>query len=565
MSSDQSNSNPPSSSSNTDAGDKVSRPTPDMAHAAAPTVKPRRTTRISWIWLVPLVAVVVGLSLLVRGWLSVGPVVTISFESAEGLEVGQTKIRYKDVVVGVVKDIRIAEDRSNVLVKAQLNRDGARFYTQESARYWVVRPRLGLSGVSGLGTLLSGAYISVDAPKDLQEGERVTFFKGLETPPEVTTGQAGRRVTLITKDLGSLDIGSPVYFRRIPVGRIIGYELSKDGRQVNVQAFIDAPHDRFVTADTRFWNVSGINLSLDASGVEISTGSLAAIIAGGVSFDSVNPFNSQPAPEDSTFVLADSEDQAMAEPDGPPFRIDMIFRQSVRGLKVGAPIDFRGMELGEVYDIDLEFDEGEKRFHVLVKAHLYPLRFGGAYDRLSDEQKADSYPAPHLLSPLIKHGLRGQIKAANLLTGQQYIAFDFIQDAEPVTVDSKAYPLVVPTVTGSFDKLQEQLGNVVAKIDKIPLDQIGRDLQASLASLHRMLDGLSDVGPQVSGTLKALQATLNRLDSMLEADSPISTGLEDSLRELQSAAKSLRALGDYLQTHPSALIRGRPADVLPAP
>lgn len=552
MSSDHDSSKPASS---TDTANPASPPQPN--------IKPRRATRISWIWLVPLVAVLVGLSLLVRGWLSVGPVVTISFESAQGLEIGQTKVRYKDVVVGVVKDIRISEDRSGVLVKAQLNRDGARYYTQESARYWVVRPRLGLSGVSGLGTLLSGAYISVDAPKKLAGKGTVTVFEGLETPPEITSGREGRRVTLRTKDLGSLDIGSPIYYRRIRVGRVVGYNLAEDGRTVDVQAFIDAPNDRFITEDTRFWNISGVNLSLGASGVEVKTGSLASVIVGGIAFASVNPFNTAPAPEGTTFTLANTETEAMAEPDGPPFRVDMVFRQSVRGLKLGAPVDFRGMELGEVYDIDLEFNEEEKRFHVLVKAHLYPLRFGGAYDRLSDEQKAESYPAHHLLGPLIKHGLRAQIKAANLLTGQQYISLDFVQDAEPVEPGSQVDTLVVPTVTGSFDKLQEQLSGIVAKVDKIPFDGIGQDLQASLASLHRLLEGLGDVGPQLGSTLKALQGSLGKLDGMLDADSPMNSGLEGTMRELQSAAKSLRALGDYLQTHPSALIRGRSADVLP--
>ena len=533
--------------------------------APPPNVKPRRKTGISWIWLVPLVAVLVGLSLLVRGWLSVGPVVTISFESAEGLEVGQTKIRYRDVVVGVVKDIRISEDRSTVLVKAQLNRDGARYYTQESARYWVVRPRLGASGVSGLGTLLSGAYISVDAPREVSSDKEVTTFKGLEIPPEITSNREGRRITLLTKDLGTLDIGSPVYFRRIKVGQVIGYSLADDGRMVSVQIFIDAPNDRFITEDTRFWNISGIDMSLGASGVEVKTGSLVSVLAGGIAFASVNPFNTMPAPEQVTFTLADSESEAMAEPDGPPFRVDMVFRQSVRGLKLGAPVDFRGMQLGEVYDIDLEFDEKEKRFYVLVKAHLYPLRFGGAYERLSDEQKAERYPAPALLGPLVKHGLRAQIKAANLLTGQQYISLDFVSDAEPVELDPDANPMLVPTVTGSFDKLQEQLSSVVAKIDAVPFDGIGKELQASLASLHRLLDGLDGLGPQLGGTLKAAQQSLQRVERMLDDDSPMNAGLESTLRELSSAAKSLRALGDYLQTHPSALIRGRPADALPAP
>lgn len=531
--------------------------------AATPNVQRRRQTRISWIWLVPLVAVLVGCSLLVREWLSVGPVVTISFTSAEGLEVGQTKIRYKDVVVGVVKSMSISEDRSTVLVRAQLNRDGSHFYTQKSARYWVVRPRLGLSGVSGLGTLLSGAYISVDAPKELDHGDAVTFFEGLEHPPELTSGREGRRITLLTGDLGSLEIGSPVYFRRIRVGTVISYSLSDSGRTVNVQVFVDAPYDRFITADTRFWNISGINVSLGTSGVEVKTGSLASVVAGGIAFASAKPLNTVPAPEGAEFVLADTEVQAMAEPDGPPFRVDMVFRQSVRGLAIGAPVDFRGMELGEVYDIDLEFDEDEKRFHVLVKAHLYPLRFGGAYDRLSDEHKALSYPAYALLGPMIKHGMRAQIKAANLLTGQQYISLDFVRDAEPVQIDPASRPLLVPTVPGSFDKLQEQLGNVVAKIDALPLGQIGKNLQDSLASLNRVLKGLDGVGPQLGTTLKAAQQSLKKIDQMLDEDGPVGVGLDDTLRELQSAARSLRALGDYIQTHPSALIRGRPGDVLP--
>lgn len=528
-----------------------------------PNVKSKRKASISWIWLVPFVAVLVGLSLLVRGWLSVGPVITISFESASGLEVGQTKIRYRDVVVGAVKDISISEDRTTVLVKAQLDRDGSEFYTQESARYWVVRPQVGLSGVTGLGTLISGAYISVDAPKETDKKDEVTFFKGLETIPEITSGREGRRVTLMTSDLGSLDIGSPVYYRLIRAGRIIGYSLADDGRKVNVQAFIDAPYDQFITDDTRFWNVSGINMTLGTSGVEVRTGSLTSVMMGGIAFTSVNPFNTAQAPEGAVFTLANSEAEALAEADGPPFRVDMVFRQSVRGLKVGAAVDFRGMELGEVYDIDLEFDEVEKRFHVLVKMHLYPFRFGGAFDRLSDEDKAKLYPAHALLGPMIKHGLRGQIKAANLLTGQQYISLDFIRDAEPVEIDPESNPLVMPTVVGSFDKLQEQLSGIVAKLDAVPFEGIGKDLQSSLASLHRLLEQLGKTAPQLTSTLKAAQESLQRADKLLEADSPMNAGLSDTMSELQSAAKSLRALGDYLQTHPSALIRGRTADVLP--
>lgn len=529
-----------------------------------PHVKSRRESRISWIWLVPLIAAIVGASLLVRNWLHTGPSVTISFESAEGLEVGQTKIRYKDVVIGLVTDIRVAEDRSKVLVKAELNRDGSSYITQEGTRFWVVRPRLAIGGVSGLGTLLSGAYISVDADQSKNGGEPVYEFEGLEKPPEITSGRPGTRFTLSSTELGSLEIGSPVYYRRIQVGSIIGYNLDETGKSVNIQVFIDAPNDKFVTADTRFWNASGINLSLDADGFNVQTGSIISVIAGGVAFASANEFNTEPAEANTVFKLAETQGQAMADPDGPAFPIELHFQQSVRGLKVGAPVDFRGLELGKVIDIDLEFNKQTKRFYALVKAELYPLRFGAVYERLMKLDPEAQYPGAALLGPLISHGLRAQVRPANLLTGQQYVALDFFPDAESVQFDVKRVPAVLPTVAGSFDRLQQQISSVVTKLDAIPFEGISADLRDSLGSAAKLLGRLEkDVAPQTSALLKTAQRSLAKVDRLLADDSPMSGNIDQTLREISSAAKSLRALADYLQTHPTALIRGRAPDALP--
>ncbi|MEO6958361.1 MAG: MlaD family protein, partial [Burkholderiaceae bacterium] len=319
--------------------DSTPEPEGQMAPLAQPTVKPKRETRISWIWLVPLIAALIGLSLVVKTWLHTGPDVTISFESAEGIEAGQTKVRYRDVVVGLVTGIHVSSDRKKVLVRAELNRNDAEFLTQEGARYWVVRPRLGASGVSGLGTLLSGAYIGVDAPESSVPGKSAYSFVGLEKPPEVASGRPGTRFTLNSPDLGSLEVGSPVYYRRIQVGRVVGYDLNPNGSSVDIQIFVDAPNDQFVTLDARFWNSSGINFSLSADGLTVQTGSLAAVIAGGVSFVSVHDGNTTRAPRDTVFALNRTQEQALADPDGPPFPIELRFRQSVRGLKVGAPVD----------------------------------------------------------------------------------------------------------------------------------------------------------------------------------------------------------------------------------
>lgn len=537
--------------------------------APAPIVTPKRQTRISWIWLIPLLAAAIGVSLLVKDWLRIGPVVTVSFESAEGLEAGQTKVRYKDVTIGIVKDIHVSEDRHRVLVHIELSHDGSSYITRKGTRFWVVRPRLGVSGVSGLGTLLSGAYIAVDTARESDASKSTSKakydFVGLEKPPEITSDRPGRRFTLTTPDLGSLEIGSPVYFRRIQVGRVIGYDLDPKGRDVHVQVFIDAPNDKFVTNATRFWYVSGVNISLSAEGFVVQTGSLASVLAGGIAFASVEDEpDVKPSAADSVFPISATQAEAMAEPDGTPFRLDMVFEQSVRGLKIGAPVDFHGMDLGKVYDIDLEFNPKIKRFVVLVKTRLYPSRFGQAYQDLFTASEKEGYEGQALLGPLVKHGLRAQIRSANLLTGQQYIALDFFPNAPPVEFDSTAVPVVLPTIAGSFDHLQQQISSIVTKLDAVPFDGISQDLRASLKSLTKLMNRLqTEVTPQATATLKAAQQSLGRVNSMLADDSPLNGNLEQTLRELGDAAKSLRALADYLQTHPSALLRGRAADVLP--
>lgn len=527
-----------------------------------PEVKSRSQSRISWIWLLPLVAALVGGSLLVRGWLHMGPTITIKFESAEGLEVGQTKIRYKDVVIGVVTDIKVTPDRSKVIVSAELNREGSEYITQEDSRFWVVRPRLGISGVSGLGTLVSGAYISVDAAETTNGDDPVYDFEGLEKPPEIISGRPGSRFTLFAPNLGSLEIGSPVYYRRIEVGRIIGYDLDPNGDQVNIQVFIDAPNDKFVTKDTRFWNVSGVNLTLSADGFNVETGSLVSMLAGGVAFalpEHLLMEESEPAKPDTRFELASTFAQAMSDPDGPAFPIELHFYQSVRGLKVGAPVDFRGLELGEVYDIDLEFDSDSKRFFALVRIRLYPLRFGEVYERLVKlNPGTTSYPGAALLGPMVQHGLRGQIRASNLLTGQQYVALDFFPDADPVEFDTEKRPAIIPTIAGSFDRLQQQISSIVSKLDAVPFDKIGTELHGSLEAARKLLDRLeTQVAPEASGMLKSARDSLNQLNDLLADNSPMNNNIERTMRELSNAAKSLRALADYLQTHPTALIRGR--------
>lgn len=541
--------------------------------AAEPVIRPGRSLRWSWVWLVPLLALAVGLSLLASAWVRNGPVITISFLSAAGVEAGQTKLRYRDVVVGDVSDVRVAGDRQHVLVDVQLRREGSEYITQKDSKFWIVRPQVSLAGVSGLDTLLSGVYIDVDAPITRPKGDQVRTFEGLSNPPEVLSGQVGTRFVLQADSLGSLRVGSRIHYRRIEVGRVVSYDMAPDGRSVNLHVFVEAPYDRYVTPDTRFWNDSGVDLSVSTDGVQMRTSGLSAILNGGIAFaqaDESSSFDgvvdSAPAAAGSTYRLFGTRDEALADPDGDPVPIELRFDQSVRGLRVGADVDFRGMSIGKVVDIDLEFDRERRRFYSRVRAQLYPMRFSDAYRQLNDA--SGGLQGEALLIPLIERGLRAQLRTASLLTGQQYVALDFFPGeahaAPEIPGDLSSHKgFLVPTVRGDFDRLQGQLGNIVAKLDKVPIEDIGRDLRGSLEALNRLLRRLdTQVAPQATRALSSASASLDRVGAVLAPDAPLLGGLRDTLGELDRAARALRLLSETLQARPDALIRGRAPDEL---
>ena len=523
----------------------------------------RRRLGASLIWLVPILAAVVGLSLVVHSWLQAGPHITIAFQSAEGLDAGKTPVKYKNVVIGKVIHIRLSEDRSQVLVTVALDKS-AEGFARADTRFWVVRPRIGLGGVSGVDTLLSGAFIGADVGTSK---EPRYDFKGLENPPAVTHGAPGKSFVLHADDLGSLDIGSPLYFRRIQVGRVASYDLDKDGKGVTFTIFVDGPYDRFVTRSSRFWNASGLDVSLGANGLKVNTQSLATVLAGGVAFqDPPGPHDATPAQEGASYRLFDDRTTAMAPPDGPPQYIRMRFDQSLRGLAVDAPVEFLGINIGRVVSINMDYDARRERFPVTVGAVVYPQRLGRAYDKLvalAQETHGSPDLAP-IMGKLVAHGLRAQARTGNLLTGQLYIALDFLPRAAKVSFDPTARPLEIPTAPGSFDKLQEQLAEIVDKIHKVPFDRIGEHLDQTLADLDGTLKIVNGrVLPEFNGTLQDARRTLGHTDNALAPDSPLQQNLQGTLQELQRMARSLRVLTDYLGTHPEALIRGRRND--PAP
>ena len=531
-----------------------------------PSVRPEiraRKARISLVWLVPIVAGLIGLSMVVHDLLNVGPKVTVSFLTAEGLEVNKTQVKYKNVVIGMVTDIALSEDRTHVLATIELNKT-ATLFTHAETQYWVVRPRIGAQGVSGVDTLLSGAFINADPGKSEKIEKN---FTGLETPPSVTFGEKGKRFMLHTEDLGSLDIGSPVYLRRIRVGQVVAYELAKDGKGVDIEIFINSPNDQYVLTDSRFWNASGVDVTVGADGLKVATQSLASIISGGIAFrePKYSP-DAKPAEVNATFKIFEDQTTALAPPDGEPRYIRMRFQQSLRGLAVNAPIDFLGVNIGRVVSVDLEYDPKTQTFPGVVGAVIYPQRLGAAHDMLQglagegdiEEQSA------RVLDGLVRHGLRAQARTGNLLTGQLYIAMDFDSKAPKVAFDATARPLEIPTVPGSFDKLQEQLQGFVDKLSKLPIDALVSNLNGSLSELQKTMKTVNgEVLPQVRGTLQQAQKTLGTANDTLSDDSPARQQLGQTMDEVQRTARSVRVLTDFLSCHPESLIRGRTGGAAP--
>ncbi len=524
--------------------------------AVGASLSRNRRFGVSAVWLVPLLAGVIGLSLLISGTLSKGPRIFITFHSAEGVEAHKTKVKVRNVVIGEVSAVVLNKDRTGVVATVDLDADAGAF-TAEDSLFWVVRPRIGATGVSGVDTLLSGPFIAADSGTS---GQTDKHFVGLETPPPVTYGTKGTRFTLHAGDLGSLEVGSPVYYRRIQVGQIAAFHLSADGKGVDAEVFINAPNDRFVTTDTRFWNASGVGMTLDADGLRIKTESVSTILAGGVAF--VEPDYSTNAPraaEHARFTLFDDQQKALSPPDGEPGYIHMIFSQSLRGLEVNSPVEFMGITLGRVVSVDLDYDAASKSFTSIVGALIYPDRLGMANEKIVKTLGVtDDARTAQLIADFVKRGLRAQPRSESLLTGQLYISLGFIANAAPVPFDVSAQPLIIPTVPGELEKMQEQVQQIIDKVSNVPVQEIADNLNGSLGEAQKTFGLFNEqVMPELHGVLLQSRSTMEVAGAALAEDSPVRQQIDRTIDDVQRMARSVRVLTDYLSRNPEALIRGR--------
>jgi paraquat-inducible protein B len=553
--------------------------------AALAEAKVGRSRRISAFWIIPIVA---GL---IAAWLAwdtlsrQGPTITISFQGAEGLQAGQSQLKYREITLGTVKELRLAPNHDHVLVKVATTRQAVPLLT-EGTEFWVVKPRLFAGNLSGFETLLSGSYIGM-LPGRTKKAQR--DFTGRENPPVLTSDVPGHTFLLKADRLGSITLGSPVFFRDFDVGEVLGWDLGDMAKNVTIHAFVRAPFDKYVRDDSRFWNASGLDVKLGGSGVEVEVQSLRALLLGGVAFETPEGNQSSASAENHLFPLFAGKEAALAASYTRKVPFVAYFPGSVRGLAPGAEVTMHGLKIGQVTGVRLAYDPAKQALVAPVQFEVQPERFLGVGKRIYANPREG-------VDELVKRGLRATLQSANLLTGQMMVALDFVPNAPAATVAMQGDAFVLPTVdTGGFSGIEASASELLRKVNTVPLDQIGRNLNDMTAGLNELANGpqlkqaLTSLNTLLASTqntvrdlnagvapaarrLPALTASLEKLlkdtnHTLLSVDSAygdntrFSRELDRSLAQLNDTLRSLEALSDLLTRHPEALVRGRAGGV----
>lgn len=547
----------------------------------------RRSRHVPVIWAIPLLAIAIG------GWLAWdtfskrGPAITISFVSAEGLQAGQSQLKFKDIVLGTVQSLTLTPDHTRVLVKIATTRQAEPLLTEQTI-FWVVKPRLFAGNVSGLDTLVSGSYVGMLPAQT--EGKRQLEFTGREDPPVLEANVPGTTFLLKASRIGSISLGSPVYYRDIAVGEVLGWDIGDMAASVTIRAFVREPFDKYVRDDSRFWNASGVSVKLGAGGVELQLESLRAILLGGIAFDTpteeVRTASSSAAGHE--FPLFQDRDTARAASYSRKIPVVSYFAGSVRGLEAGSEVTMHGLVVGHVTSVELVYDAAKDAIVAPVHFEVEPERILGVGAKSVFNTPAEAVTA------VVKRGMRASLQSASLITGQQMVALDFVHDAPPAAVTMDGSDFVLPTTEGGgFAGLQASASALLDKVNTIPFKQIGDNLDGILRSTNNVASGpeikkaltdlsstISDVKnlvaqldsgmspalQQLPGIASGLQKTMtsvNKLSLSLENgygnNTQFNRDLERLLVQVNDALRSIRSLADLLARHPEALIKGRPA------
>ncbi|MEM6675021.1 MAG: MlaD family protein [Planctomycetota bacterium] len=522
----------------------------ERAAEALPRAVVRESRRISIVWLIPVVAALSGGFLAWKAINEKGPTITIVFDSAEGLESEKTKIRYRDVEVGVVESIGFNEDLSKVEATASLAKWIEPYLTSET-NFWVVTARVSAGEVSGLGTLLGGAYIGMEPSR---AGPPERSFVGAPKPPLVASEEEGSFFRLRSEDAGMLGIGAPVYFRSLEVGRLVEEVLDESGEFFSMEIFVKAPHDQRITTSTLFWNASGIDATFSPDGLQLNSPSVVSMLVGGIQFGRSPSGDVGVDPgEDDVFKLWPSKTKAMEPHYVEKTRYLLRFGGSVAGLRKGAPVEFRGIPIGQVVDITLQYDfeAGEMQIPVLIETE--PERIQRIGEPSPGETQEDRVQA------LVEQGLRARLVSESLLTGALKVELEMVENAAPARILFDREIPEFPTAPAALEGITDSLANTLARIEEVPLEEIGRKVDRLLGELESVANQVNrEITPSLTESLAALRSALQSTESMLGPESGTQQEVEQIMREVRAASRSLRILAERLEKHPEELLRGKP-------
>jgi len=514
--------------------------------------------RISGIWFIPLLALVLGLYMVVHNWMTEGPEIEIAFKTATGLAEGKTKVKYRNVDMGLVEEVRLNDDFDGVIAKVKLDRQVLPLL-REDTRFWVVTARVGAGSISGLDTLLSGAYIQL-APGSGKAGARK--FSALEKPPLTPNDAPGLRLQLTSDRASSVSAGDTLLYKGYKVGRVESMEFNPSDRKVRYVIFVDAPYHELVNSATRFWDVSGVSLSAGADGFKIETGSVDTVLLGGVSFDVPEGLqDGDPVEPNTDFKLYTAYEEILKNPYRHGIHYVVSFNQSIKGLSPGAPVEFRGIPMGRVERILLKelmqrnVKQGLKGegTDIPVLIYLEPARLALPDSKASIEAMKESIAAG------VTNGMRASLESGSILTGAKYVNINFFEDVEEASLGSFMEYTTIPTLETGLGQLEQKLTAIMDKINNLPLeDTVGgandaiATLNETLGSLNTVIQsqGIQQLPQQLDQTLQELRKTLNGLSPGSEVYQSINAALLRLNRTLGNLEKVTNTLADQ----PNSLI-----------
>jgi len=516
--------------------------------------------RFSTVWIVPIVALIIGAVLIYQSFSQRGPTIQISFKSAAGITAGKSVVKYKDMEVGKVKDVRFNDDLQSVIVTAELNKE-MKPYLTDKTRFWVVHARLSANSVEGLDTLISGAYIGMEPQKN---GRPTSTFQGLQNPPVLVDGSKGKRFILEADDRGSLQQGSPVYYKKLQAGTVISTKLSPDGKKVLIEIFVRKPYSDLITDTTHFWDSSGIDATIGPDGVEIRTASLTAILSGGISFDNFQAFGrGKSVQAGHHFILFKDRKEAQKITYTRELYFWVYFQDSIRGLKEGAAVEFRGVKIGEVVNFFLVGDAKTAQFKIPVLIKIEPERF-----TIEGREKNASIGLDEkIFANLVAKGLRAQLQSSSLITGNLLIDLNFYPDAEPAKIHKENGLYVIPSIPATLETLKSNLQSILERVAAIPFEEIGKKIDTILSQLKdQSIPALNQSVTQVNAKLlpsftKLIESGNETVEEMrknyIDANADIHRRMLKLLDEITRTSRSVRNLTDYLERHPESILRGK--------